>query len=288
MAGRRLNKKNDQAQHPAKWRNYSFVDPKDLRDAPVLAQTMVPGTKFVVSQDTGEVDSMMTVMPDGVHVNWKYCAACHHEVTDCRCSNGVLHPSSIEWIYIRTRMWQAGHTLSERVDATSMEVRQYGLHWYAPKYIAQPTVDPWKGTNKRVKKPLRKKGEQTAQSEQSKREYGDWRQKKADMGPTTAFGTPPPSRTPLRKAPSGPQKPRKPLPRSRDQGRPVSPPTGRTGASTPEFDLSKLDASAASSAKDLERQFEEHSKPLRKRKSDDTNKKNSGGKKKPLRKRKDG
>jgi len=63
---------------------------------PKIASGVLEGTYFRLSD--GELECMVTVMPDGLEAAWSSCAKCHDTFTRCRCKGGVYHPSSIGYI----------------------------------------------------------------------------------------------------------------------------------------------------------------------------------------------
>src|SRR5687767_11623028 len=64
-----------------------------------FSERNVPGAKVIA--ENGQFKQMTTVMPDGLEVAWASCGRCSMHVTVCSCQNGILNPSSVEWIYVK-------------------------------------------------------------------------------------------------------------------------------------------------------------------------------------------
>ena len=124
---------------------------------------IVPGTHFRMHE--GQIQSVVTVMPDGVHLSWTTCGGCLQRVTSCDCRKGFIHTAGIEWIYIRTLLWQAGIILSTTgmVDSTNPEVRSRGLFYYAarektPVWVPGEHKVFYDGPKKSLRKSLTRSG----------------------------------------------------------------------------------------------------------------------------------
>ena len=67
-------------------------------DYPKVASNVLEETYYRVTEATGKVRAMVTVMPDGGLVAWDTCSLCHGYFLHCRCSTGIYHPRSVAWI----------------------------------------------------------------------------------------------------------------------------------------------------------------------------------------------
>lgn len=65
-------------------------------------------TYYRFNPETKIVESMVTVMPDGLSVAWWLCRICKQDVKYCKCARGVSVCRSIEWIYDKTVAHMAG------------------------------------------------------------------------------------------------------------------------------------------------------------------------------------
>lgn len=256
-----MRKKERVHAKPPKWgesRNISsmhLVDPEDApKGYPKLDPRIVPGTKFRVTPDD-ELDSLVTVMPDGVHVAWTTCTKCLQWFTSCDCRAGVLHTQGIEWIYVRSMIAKEGtYSSGDRINVDSLDVRKHGLYFYAPKAergLAVSHMGFMPGTKSRTSPPARPRGKL---------------RKKDQTRPV-----------------NGPQTVRKPLRKVGMPQRTVSP----SEVAPEPFDLGALNRDASSRTTDLESAFEQAvssdgKKPLRKRKSTAST---SNGNGKPIKKR---
>lgn len=63
-----------------------------------VSPRVIGNTYFKVASKSKEVAALVTVMPDGLHVAWDTCGKCHDHVSQCSCSTGIYHPSSVGWI----------------------------------------------------------------------------------------------------------------------------------------------------------------------------------------------
>lgn len=95
---------------------------------PVVSPRVLENTYYRVVKDEDRVRTLVTVMPDGVHVAWDSCARCHGYITQCRCKEGMYHPRSVAWI-------RATHDVkypTERVQDYSMYYDPWGRNSDVP------------------------------------------------------------------------------------------------------------------------------------------------------------
>ena len=79
--------------------NYSDVPMSKAKPSyPKASDRMIENTFFKVSNSTGEVVHMVTVMPDGLRVAWGECGKCKDRITRCQCRNGFYHSAGIAFI----------------------------------------------------------------------------------------------------------------------------------------------------------------------------------------------
>lgn len=100
---------------------------------PKIDPKCVPGTYFRMDGDV--LNSLVTVMPDGVHVAWTSCGRCLGTPKSCVCKSGMVHSRGIEWIYIRTLLWRDGivATHGQTFASDSHDVASRGRYWYVKK-----------------------------------------------------------------------------------------------------------------------------------------------------------
>lgn len=136
--------------------NYLLVEHKDMPEGFTrLHKNCVPDSYFRVDPKTNVVDCMMTMLPvtkgmTQVRVSWAECNVCQNYFLRCICKAGLLHPRSVEWVYIRALMRQDDHPLAKEgiIDSTCMAVTERGMHWYkgkeskdaGPFYVPDRTV----------------------------------------------------------------------------------------------------------------------------------------------------
>lgn len=129
----------------ARYPDHMHVKPEDMpEDFPSPFAKVLPGTVFRVHQDTGAVDSMVTVLPGGLHMAWASCTQCLNAVTRCICQRGFVHPRGVEWAYIRALLRVDGVDLPSNPNIDHHEVTQRAVHHYVSKSGGSVTMPPVK------------------------------------------------------------------------------------------------------------------------------------------------
>lgn len=121
--------------------SYLLVEPKDMPEGFIrLHKNCVPDSYFRVDPKTNVVDCMMTMLPQTkgmtqVRVSWAECVGCQNYFLRCICKPGLIHPRSVEWVYIRALMRQDDHPDAKDsiIDSTGMAVTERAVHWYKGK-----------------------------------------------------------------------------------------------------------------------------------------------------------
>lgn len=101
-------------------------------DGFVFSRYMLPNTTVQREKD-GTFRQFSTMMPTGVAQGWTNCGFCGLWADNCTCPE-IIHPSSIEWCWIRFTMRSENSPLaSERLVRDHPEVTSRGVFFYAAK-----------------------------------------------------------------------------------------------------------------------------------------------------------
>lgn len=112
-------------------------------DYPKISSNVLEGTYYRVTEATGKVRAMVTVMPDGGLVAWDTCAVCHSYFLQCKCATGVYHPRSVAWI-------RATHDLNYPSERVTDYSRYYNPQSRSTTGLS--VIDSSKPATKRKKK----------------------------------------------------------------------------------------------------------------------------------------
>lgn len=76
----------------------------DISDGPIRMNPKrnIETTYLRVGKADRRIKSIITIMPDGVHLSWDVCGVCHQYFTLCPCPMGVSAARSVEYIFDKT------------------------------------------------------------------------------------------------------------------------------------------------------------------------------------------
>jgi hypothetical protein len=142
---------------------FLLVAPEDMPPGyPKLSSLSVAGALFRVDPKEDKIVSMVTLMPDGVYVEWSACMVCKTHASKCKCHDGIMNPAGIEWIWIRSMIRKNNDEVpSGPISYDHPSVRKYGHFWYASKDVRRGSVKPDMPSPQRPQKRLTKPGSGT-------------------------------------------------------------------------------------------------------------------------------